>query len=67
VKLFLDTNIVLDVLARRQPAFAASARVMAHVELGRASGHIAAHTFTTLHYLLAKHAGAKRPPPACLN
>jgi predicted nucleic acid-binding protein len=57
VRLFIDTNVVLDVLAKRDPWFGDAARVLAHVEQGRASGHIAAHTLTTLHYLLTRHLG----------
>jgi len=57
VKLFIDTNVVLDVLAQREPWFDDSARFLAHVEQGGATGHIAAYTLTTLHYLLARHLG----------
>ncbi|HRK78394.1 MAG TPA: PIN domain-containing protein [Thiobacillus sp.] len=60
MKLFIDTNVVLDVLAQREPWFRDSARVLAHIELGGATGHIAAHTLTTLHYLLAKHLGQQK-------
>ncbi|MEQ1663228.1 MAG: PIN domain-containing protein [Thiobacillus sp.] len=60
MKLFLDVNVVLDVLARREPWFADSASVLAHIEQGGASGHIAAHTVTTLHYLLARHLGQQK-------
>lgn len=60
MKLFVDTNVVLDVLAQREPWFGDSARLLAHIELGSASGHIAAHTLTTLHYLLAKHLGQQK-------
>lgn len=60
MKLFIDTNVVLDVLARREPWFDDSARLLARIEQGEATGHIAAHTFTTLHYLLAKHLGQKQ-------
>lgn len=60
MKLFIDTNVVLDVLARREPWFDDSARLLARVEQGRASGHIAAHTLTTLHYLLARHLGQQK-------
>lgn len=55
MKLFVDTNVVLDVLAQREPCFKDSSRLLAHIEQGRATGHIAAHTLTTLHYLLSKH------------
>lgn len=60
MKLFIDTNVVLDVLAQREPWFADSARLLAHIEQGGASGHIAAHTLTTLHYLLARHLGQQK-------
>jgi predicted nucleic acid-binding protein len=60
VKLFIDTNVVLDVLAQRDPWFDDSARLLAHIEQSGATGHIAAHTLTTLHYLLAKHLGQQK-------
>ncbi len=60
MKLFIDTNVVLDVLAQREPWFRDSARLLAHIEQGGATGHIAAHTLTTLHYLLAKHLGQQK-------
>jgi predicted nucleic acid-binding protein len=60
VKLFVDTNVVLDVLAQREPWFKDSSRLLAHIEEGRATGHIAAHTLTTLHYLLSKHLGQQK-------
>lgn len=51
----VDVNVVLDVLADREPWADHSARVLAHVEHGRATGCVAAHTVTTLHYLLSRH------------
>ncbi len=67
MKLFIDTNIVLDVLARREPWFDDSARLLAHVEQGGATGHIAAHTLTTLHYLLARHLGQQKTVAALID
>ncbi len=67
MKLFLDTNVVLDVLAQREPWFGDSASVLAHIEQGGASGHIAAHTVTTLHYLLARHLGQKKTAVVLLD
>lgn len=49
----LDTDVLLDVLADREPWAGHSAGVLAHVERGRATGYAAAHAVTTLHYLLA--------------
>ncbi|MCG3212568.1 MAG: hypothetical protein FOGNACKC_06238 [Anaerolineae bacterium] len=63
-RILLDANIVLDVLARRDPHYAASAAVWALVEQGHADGFLAAHTLTTLHYLLSKYQG---PAQAMIN
>lgn len=67
MKLFVDTNVVLDVLAQRQPWFDDSAHVLAHIEQGRATGHIAAHTVTTLHYLLARHLTPQKTAAALID
>jgi len=61
VKLLLDTNIVFDVVTRREPWWQDSASVMSVLEAGQIRGFITAHTVTTLHYLSSKHLG---PPQA---
>ena len=53
----VDVNVILDVLADREPWAEHSARVLELVESGRAEGVVAAHTVTTLHYLVARHGG----------
>ncbi len=53
--LLLDLNVVLDVLQRREPHFEASARVWAAVEEDRLRGFVAAHSVTTLFYLLTRY------------
>ncbi len=50
----IDINILLDVLQMREPFFEASARILALVEAGRIKGYIAAHSVTTLFYLIQK-------------
>lgn len=55
MKLFLDANVVLDVLARREPWVHDSAALLTLIDTGKIRGVIAAHTITTLHYLLSKH------------
>ncbi|MGQ0656645.1 MAG: PIN domain-containing protein [Chromatiales bacterium] len=60
MRLLLDTNVVLDVLTKREPHWHASAGVLALVESGKAKGLIAAHGVTTLHYLLSRHLGHAR-------
>jgi predicted nucleic acid-binding protein len=54
LKVLIDLNIILDTLQKREPFYAASARVLAFAETGRVDGLVAAHTLTTLFYLMAK-------------
>lgn len=49
----LDVDVVLDVLADREPWVEHSARVLGLVEQGRAEGIVAAHSVTTLYYLIS--------------
>lgn len=55
LRLLVDVDVVLDVLAQRQPYAEASERVLRAVETGRAAGLLAAHSVTTLYYLLGRH------------
>jgi predicted nucleic acid-binding protein len=56
----IDLNLVLDVLQKREPFYAASAGVLACAETGLVEGLVAAHTLTTLFYLVAKDQSAER-------
>jgi predicted nucleic acid-binding protein len=53
----VDLNVLLDVLQRREPHLAASARVLAMSARGEIKGLLASHCLTTLHYVIARHAG----------
>jgi predicted nucleic acid-binding protein len=53
----LDINVVLDVLANREPFAADAEAVLAKIETGVIRGYVAAHTMTTLHFLASKHLG----------
>jgi predicted nucleic acid-binding protein len=57
LRVLFDLNVVLDVLARRQPHYPDAARVWAYVESGQIEGLLAAHSVTTLFYLLHRHLG----------
>jgi predicted nucleic acid-binding protein len=57
LRVLVDTNVALDVLAKREPHYLTSAAVWALAEQGKIEGLLAAHSITTLHYLLAKHLG----------
>jgi hypothetical protein len=52
--ILIDLNIVLDVLQKRAPYYEASANLLAAVETGRVNGYLAAHSLTTLFYLIKK-------------
>ena len=54
MKILLDTNVVLDVLTDRQPFADESSRILKLVEDNQLRGYIAAHTATTIFYLLDK-------------
>lgn len=56
-KVLLDINVVLDVLADRQPFADDAVAVLARIEKGSLQGFLAAHSVTTLHSLLSKHLG----------
>ncbi len=63
----LDVNVVLDVLARREPWFEHSAAVLSLVDRPDMEGYVAAHTITTLNYLLMKHHGRERAVEALIE
>ena len=55
-----DTNVVLDVLLKRDPHAPAAARLFAAVERGGLGGMIAASTVPTIYYLAGKAVGARQ-------
>jgi predicted nucleic acid-binding protein len=57
LKLLLDINIILDAVLVRNPWAAEAAELLSVVETGNADGYIAAHTLTTIHYIVSKHIG----------
>ena len=52
----VDINVLLDVFQKREPHYAASARVVSMVTAGTLAGVCPAHGLTTLYYLVRKHA-----------
>lgn len=58
--ILVDTNVLLDVIERREPQFAHSAALIERVIRGDLEAGIAAHGVTTLHYLVARTAGNDR-------
>jgi predicted nucleic acid-binding protein len=60
-RLLVDTNVILDVLLDRMPHAGVSVAIWAAIEEGRAEGYLAAHSMTTIHYLIQKQRGAFKP------
>lgn len=67
MKVLLDINVVLDVLADRAPFAEDAASVMSLLEAEEVDGFVAAHTITTIHYLLTKHTGKRVAKRAVLD
>ncbi len=55
-----DTNVLLDVLLKREPHFSASAAALDAVGQGKVEGYIAGHAVTTLAYLLRRQLDSKK-------
>ncbi|HPC93706.1 MAG TPA: PIN domain-containing protein [Sedimentisphaerales bacterium] len=54
MNVFVDTNVLLDVLARREPFYAHSVGVWTLAEQGRVKGFISAISFNNIYYVTRK-------------
>jgi predicted nucleic acid-binding protein len=66
-KVMIDLNIMLDVVQKRDPFYKTSAALLAAAETGRIQGYLAAHTVTTLFYLLQKGKSSAQARAAITN
>ena len=57
MRLFLDTNVILDIFMRREPFYAASAQVVYLCESGKHIGSITTLTACNVVYALRKRIG----------
>lgn len=57
MKAFIDTNLVLDVLAKREPFFEDSKKVWELIEKEVFAGFVSATSLTDIFYILKKHLG----------
>ena len=55
--ILLDTNVLLDVLAQRQPHYAPAAALWSAVERGETQGCVSAISFNNTYYILSKYGG----------
>ena len=54
MKIFLDTNVILDVLVKREPFYIDSSKVLTLVNEKIVSGYISAITINNIYYILRK-------------
>jgi predicted nucleic acid-binding protein len=59
MKVFFDTNVLIDVVAQRAPFYADSARVWSLAETGKVAGMVSAISFTNIFYIVRKLKGEK--------
>ncbi|MBI4825477.1 MAG: PIN domain-containing protein [Nitrospirae bacterium] len=57
---YADTDIILDVLARRTPFYQSAARLFSLAELGEVKIYVSALSFANLHYILRKNLSAHK-------
>jgi hypothetical protein len=67
MRLFLDINVILDVLADRKPWVEHSAAVLSLLDDPDVQGSLAAHAVTTLFYLASRHLGRRRTASVLLD
>lgn len=57
MRLFVDTNVLLDVLARREPFYAAAAAIWSLAERGEAHAMVSAISFNNVYYIVRRAEG----------
>lgn len=59
MKVFIDTNVLLDVLAERKAFYPAAMRIWTLAESGRIDAYLAAISFSNCYYIVSKYAGRR--------
>ncbi|HLP91319.1 MAG TPA: PIN domain-containing protein [Nostocaceae cyanobacterium] len=59
MRVFIDTNVVLDFLLEREPFIKDAVKLFAKIDSGEITGFIAATTITNIYYIILKAAGVK--------
>ena len=57
MRVFVDTNVLLDVFAQREPFCADAMRIWTLAESGRIEASVSALSFSNCYYLVRKHSG----------
>ncbi len=59
-KVFVDSDIILDLLGKREPFYEPAARLFSLIEQKKIKAHVSPIIFTNLHYILRKMAGKEQ-------
>ena len=59
-KIFIDTNILIDVFTQRENFYINSARVLSLINKGRFKGYVSALTYLNIYYILRKILGKEK-------
>lgn len=51
---YLDTDIIFDVLIKREPFYDCSAKIFSLIESGKLRGYVSPLSFANMHYMLRK-------------
>lgn len=64
IRMLVDTNVILDVILERAPWDVDAVHLLDAVSRRKAHGFVAAHAVTTVHYIVAQHAGRTKATTA---
>lgn len=59
MKVFVDTNVLLDVLARREPFYAEAAHIWSLAERGKIKGLVSVISFNNVYYVVRRASSRK--------
>lgn len=59
-RVLFDSDVLLDVLAQRQPFVVASAQALNIVTKPEVQGYVSGHAVTNIFYILRRHVGSER-------
>ena len=55
MKIFVDSDIILDLIAQREPFYNYAAKLFTLIDQGKIKAHTSPLIFANLHYILRKH------------
>jgi predicted nucleic acid-binding protein len=53
-RVLFDSDVLLDVLGKREPHFQASVQALNTVKTGKTQGYISGHAVTNIYYILSR-------------